>query len=246
MRYLIVSDLHANREALEAVVKDSQGQYDRIICCGDVVGYGPDPKFATDWTTASAHVVVRGNHDRACCGMADLEWFNEIAQTAARWTKNKLNPAHLEWLRAMPQGPLVESGFQIAHGSPLDEDEYLLNLSDAANVFSYVEANLTFFGHTHLQGGFAWVNGRQLVIPRPEPDQSSIVFRLDRDGTYLVNPGSVGQPRDGDPRAAYALFDEATNEVALCRIAYDWDAVLGKVEKAGLPSVLGQRLAFGR
>jgi diadenosine tetraphosphatase ApaH/serine/threonine PP2A family protein phosphatase len=137
-------------------------------------------------------------------------------------------------------------GFLMVHGSPLDEDEYVFSLGDAANVFAYLESDVTFFGHTHLQGGFAWVNGWQYSIVRPRPEQPFVCLRIDPKGAYLINPGSVGQPRDGDPRAAYALFDSEKRELILGRVAYDYEAVSRKIEQGGLPPALGTRLAIGR
>jgi len=246
VRYLVVSDIHANWEALDAVLTRAAGRYDAIVCCGDLIGYGPDPNRVIDWARQNLHSVIRGNHDRACCGLDDLEWFNPIAQAASRWTMAELTESNLNWLRALPQGPLIVNGFLLAHGSPLDEDEYVISLSDAANIFSYLESSLTFFGHTHLQGGFAWLNGSRHAIARPDPDEPAVSLRIDPDGAYLVNPGSVGQPRDGDARAAYALYNAETRQVLLERAPYDFDAVRLKIEAVGLPPGLGSRLGFGR
>jgi predicted phosphodiesterase len=247
VRYLLLSDVHGNFEALEAVLADAAGHYDQIVCCGDLVGYGPDPNRVVDWAQRNVHAVIRGNHDRACCGMDDdLEWFNPVAQAATRWTMSVLTQANLDWLRALTQGPIAVDGFLVAHGSPLDEDEYVISLGDAANVFAYLESSVTFFGHTHLQGGFAWVNGWQYSIVRPRHDQPFVCLEIDPRGAYLINPGSVGQPRDGDARAAYALFDSQSSELTLRRAAYDYAAVGRKIEQAGLPPALGSRLAVGR
>jgi diadenosine tetraphosphatase ApaH/serine/threonine PP2A family protein phosphatase len=246
VRYLLISDVHGNREALEAVLDDARNNYDRILCCGDLVGYGPEPNQIVEWARAHVQSIIRGNHDRVCCGLDDLDWFNPIAQDSTRWTTAHLTPANLKWLRELPAGPLTVDGFVLAHGSPLDEDEYVTSVSDAANLFEYLESNLTFFGHTHLQGGFSWIGGKQRIIRRPFPGDSLMPLHLDPDGAYLVNPGSVGQPRDGDPRAAYAIFDSQERDVLFHRVAYDAEAVCRKVEAAGLPPSLGARLLFGR
>lgn len=246
MLYLILSDIHGNADALDAVLADAAGKYERIVCCGDLVGYGPDPNRIVEWARASLYAVIRGNHDRACCGLESLEWFNPVAREATRWTIAKLTEESLTWLRALPAGPLVVDGFMLAHGSPLDEDEYLMTLADAANIFGYLEANLTFFGHTHLQGGFAWERGGRHVIWRPMEDDSESYLHVDADGLYLVNPGSVGQPRDSDARAAYAIYDSDKRDVLLRRVGYDHDSVRHKIESAGLPPALGSRLAHGR
>ena len=213
MRYLIVSDLHSNWEALEAVIEAARGQYDRI----------------------------------ACCGMEDLEWFNPVARTATVWTMAQLTQINFDYLRQLPAGPLLVDGFQLIHGSPLDEDEYVISAADARNVFDYLEANISFFGHTHLQCGYAHADGYFQVMRPLDPFLDEIWHRLDRDGIYLINSGSVGQPRDGDARAAYALFDSDTLEVVQRRVSYDYDATRRKIEAAdGLPDILGSRLAMGR
>jgi predicted phosphodiesterase len=246
MRYLIISDLHSNREALEAVLNDARGDYDRILCCGDLAGYGPDPNAVIDWARANLHAVIRGNHDRGCSGIEDLEWFNPVARMATLWTLAQLSPINLEYLRTLPTGPLTVENFQLIHGSPMDEDEYLISVTDARNVFPYLETNLAFFGHTHLQGGYGWGNGRYISIPRMEFFQTERLLRLDPDGAWLINPGSVGQPRDGDGRAAFALFDSESREVLYRRVPYDYEATRRKIEAAGLPDILGSRLALGR
>ena len=246
MRYLLISDLHGNREGLEAVLDNARERYDRIVCCGDLVGYGPDPNFVVDWARANVAAAIRGNHDRACCGMEDLEWFNPVAQTATRWTMAALTQENLEYLRGLPRGPMAVDGFLLAHGSPLDEDEYIATAVDAANVFDYLESSITFIGHTHLQGGFMWTDGQRGSIARPRSWENQTRLHLDEHGIYLINPGSTGQPRDHDPRAAYAIFDSETRDVTLHRVSYDFDAVRKKIEDAGLPEALGLRLAFGR
>lgn len=246
MRYLLISDIHGNREALEAVLDHARGHYDQIVCCGDLVGYGPDPNFVVEWARTHVLATIRGNHDRACCGMEDLEWFNPVAQSATRWTMAALSAENLEYLRELPQGPIAVDGFLVAHGSPLDEDEYIATPEDAANVYDYLESSVTFIGHTHLQGGFMWREGHRQAIARPHPGEDQTRLHLDPDGIYLINPGSTGQPRDSDPRAAYAIFDSETRELTLHRVAYDYDAVRQKIEQVGLPPALGWRLALGR
>jgi predicted phosphodiesterase len=246
LRYLILSDLHSNREALDAVLAGARGEYDRIVCCGDLAGYGPDPNAVIDWARADLHAVIRGNHDRGCSGLEDLEWFNPVARQASVWTMSQLTRTNLEYLRTLPAGPLNVDGFQLIHGSPVDEDEYLVSISDARNVFPYLETNIAFFGHTHLQGGYGWLNGKYLSFPRMEFFQTERWLKLDADGSYLINPGSVGQPRDGDGRAAFALFDSEAREVLYRRVPYDSNVTRRKIEAAGLPDVLGSRLAMGR
>lgn len=246
MRYLVISDVHSNWEALQAVIEDARGDYDRIVCCGDLAGYGPDPNPVIDWARANLHTVIRGNHDRGCAGLENLEWFNPVARTASLWTISQLTPQNLEYLRGLPAGPLNVDGFQLMHGSPVDEDEYLVSVTDARNVFPYLEASLAFFGHTHLQGGYVWRHGQYQTIGRMEFFQNERWMKLEADGQWLLNPGSVGQPRDGDGRAAFAIFDTNSSEIVYRRVRYDFEATRRKIETAGLPNILGSRLATGR
>ena len=240
MRYLIVSDIHANLEALQAVLAAAAGEYDRVVCCGDLVGYGADPNAVVEWARANVAAVVRGNHDRAAVGMEDLEWFNPVARAAALWTHRQLTPENAAYVRELPRGPRVVESFRIVHGSPLDEDEYVLGAVDASQVFAYAPSTLDFFGHTHVQGGFVWRRGRIETLGGRE------LLEFDPDGAYLVNPGSVGQPRDGDPRAAFVLYDPAGRVLFYRRAPYDVKKAQEKIVRAGLPPLLGERLAMGR
>jgi predicted phosphodiesterase len=246
LRYLVVSDLHANLEALEAVLDSAKGEYDRILCLGDLVGYGADPNAVTEWVRQNAAVVVRGNHDRACAGLEDLEWFNPVARAAAEWTHNELAAENRAYIAALPKGPIAVDDFQVMHGSLLDEDEYMVVAADAGQAFPYLETSLAFFGHTHLQGGFEWARSRVRVIGRPELGQKQMLLELDPDNAYLVNPGSVGQPRDADPRAAYLLYNPEDRFLIYCRVPYNISLAQEKIRLAGLPDLLAERLGLGR
>ncbi len=246
MRYLIVSDLHANLEALEAVLAQSAGRYDRVLCCGDLVGYGADPNVVCDWVRLNCLLVVRGNHDRASTGMDDLEWFNPVARSAALWTQHTLSPENGDYIRALPRGPVSIDGFQLFHGSPHDEDEYMIAASEAGQAFGYMESRLAFFGHTHIQGGFIWNQSRVETILRTPNREDAQSMEIDLACAYMLNPGSVGQPRDGDPRAAYCLYDYDANRVTYHRVAYNIAAAQKKIHAAGLPPILADRLAVGR
>ena len=246
MRYLILSDIHGNWEALEAVLSRTAGQYDQLICCGDLVGYGPDPNRVVDWVRGNATHVIRGNHDKAAVGLESLEWFNPVARTAAVWTQSELTPENGEYVRHLAKGPLAVDSFQIAHGSPLDEDEYLFGAAEVSQTFAYIERDLTFFGHTHVQGGFVLTHGRLFLLRGATLEDEPLGLDLNPDDTYLINPGAVGQPRDGDPRAAYALYDPANHCVVYYREEYDIGSVQAKIRRAGLPDVLAERLAVGQ
>lgn len=244
MPYLIVSDIHGNYEALQAVLGDARGRYDEILCLGDLVGYGADPNPVTAWARDNLQSVVRGNHDRACTGTDLLEYFNPSARAAALWTRNALTPDNWSYLQSLPAGPLripEGPGFDLVHGSPWDEDEYLVGLEDVRFLMrEHLLTKLTFFGHTHVQGGF-------LLTPRSVAGiKADRTLQLEPDYFYLINPGSVGQPRDGDPRAAYALYSPQDRTVEFGRVRYDVAKAASKIREARLPESLAMRLYEGR
>ena len=244
MRHLILSDIHANLEALDAVLADAKGRYDRILCCGDIVGYGADPDAVTAWARQNVDAVIRGNHDKACAGLEDLEWFNPVARLSALWTMEHMDLPNIEWLRGLPQGPIEEAGLVLVHGSPLDEDEYLVSELDVEQILPYLGGRVWVFGHSHLQGGFlCHRNGVQRIRPLVAASES---MQLETDQPWLINPGSVGQPRDGDPRAAWMLWDSDERVVTFCRTAYDVRAAQKKIIDAGLPEILASRLEAGK
>jgi predicted phosphodiesterase len=246
VRYLILSDIHANWEALQAVVEHAHGEYDRVYCCGDLVGYGADPNRVVDWVREHVPVVVRGNHDKACAGLDDLEWFNPVARASAMWTRTVLTYDNLQFLLALPKGPIHDPEFDLLHGSPLDEDEYLISIDDARIVAPGVTRAISFFGHTHLQGGFQLMS-RNLVrrLAKVPVKETEIALDLEPGGRYLINPGSVGQPRDGDCRAGYVLYDVERNTVLYRRVSYDIAGAQRRIVDAGLPPLLAARLSAG-
>lgn len=245
MRYLILSDIHANWEALQAVIVHAGHGYDRIVCCGDLVGYGADPDPVTEWVRKNVVTLVRGNHDKACANLEDLEWFNPVARTSILWTQATMKPVNIDYLRDLAKGPEKIDGFQIQHGSPLDEDEYVVSEHDVAQIAPYLEADVSFFGHTHLQCAFLCHRNGVKLLANAETGDNLDALALDKDTNYLINPGSVGQPRDGDPRAAYALYDPATRLVTFRRAEYDISAAQQKIIDAGLPELLALRLQAG-
>jgi predicted phosphodiesterase len=246
LRYLIISDLHGNLEALQAVLQDVAGEYDQAICCGDLVGYGADPNAVTEWVRENCPIVVRGNHDRASTGQDDLEWFNPVARAAAVWTLESLTPENAAYIEALPRGPINADSFEVVHGSPFDEDEYVIGAGEAGEAFSYLGRRVAFFGHTHVQGGFIWNQSRVETIMRMPTGRRSESLQIDPECAYLINPGSVGQPRDGDPRAAYAVYDSDAPRVDYHRVEYDVAGAQKKIHAAGLPPILADRLSVGR
>jgi len=245
VRYLIISDIHSNWEALEAVLIEARGGYDAVVCCGDLVGYAADPNRVVEWSRENLTAVVRGNHDKACAGLEDLLWFNPVARSAALWTERALSVENLSYLRALPQGPVRVGDFQILHGSPLDEDEYLMSARAASELAQYLETGVSFFGHTHIQGAFL-LEGRDVKwIEKPGPKADQVEIELEEGSLYLINPGSVGQPRDNDPRAAYAIYTPEDRRVELRRVCYPIEVAQAKILRAGLPAALADRLGWG-
>ena len=247
MRYLILSDLHGNWEALQAILGETAGQYDEALCCGDLVGYGADPNRVVEWVREHCQIVVRGNHDKACTGLEDLEWFNPVARAAAVWTLQQLTAENADYIRKLPEGPLIHGGLELFHGAPFDEDEYLLTAPEAGEAFGYLAARVAFFGHTHVQGGFIWNHARVEIIPSVNSGGKRDSMSIDPECAYMLNPGSVGQPRDGDPRAGCALYDsEGGPVVTYCRARYDVEGAARKIRDVGLPPILADRLSMGR
>lgn len=248
MRYLVLSDIHSNLEALEAVLRASAAQrYDAVLILGDLVGYGADPNAVVDRVRGlKPAAIVRGNHDKVAAGLDDAEDFNPMAKSAAHWTRESLTPETLEYLRDLPIGPSpVGTDIEICHGSPLDEDLYVVADSDAARSIAAMHAPVCLFGHTHVALSAHMDNERRLDIQAPQ-GHPEFAVPIAADSKYLINPGSVGQPRDGDSRAAYAIADLERNVVTLYRVAYPIEAAQKKILDAGLPPMLAYRLGMGR
>jgi predicted phosphodiesterase len=251
VRILLLSDIHANLEALDACLAAAP-PHDLVVNLGDIVGYGASPNEVTDRVRELGTIFVRGNHDKAATGLMDLDDFNPMAAAAAMWTRNQLTPKNLEWLRALPHGPLPMPDFpqvQLVHGSPNDEDEYIVSLGDALAPLITLTIPLTFFGHTHLQGGF-FANGSSADGFRPEyrtvGQAESVALQLKPATRYMINPGSVGQPRDGDWRAGFALYDSEAQIIHFHRSPYNLKAAQDRIFDAKLPARLATRLAAGR
>ena len=251
MRILVLSDIHGNLDALEACLAAS-GDFDEAVNLGDTVGYGASPNEVIERSREVCKYFVRGNHDKASSGLMDLKDFNPMAGLAALWTREQLTPANLAWLRDLPQGPVQIPGvsdIQFVHGSPIDEDEYVVTLLDALAPLASLPTAVTFFGHTHLQGAFSFktAGGDAYRPPYKTVGQNEHAqLALKRDVRYLVNPGSVGQPRDGDWRAAFAIFDTENWIVTFHRVPYNLKNAQERIFAANLPQRLATRLAAGR
>jgi predicted phosphodiesterase len=246
MRYLILSDIHANVTALEAALEAAKGRWDKVLCLGDVVGYGPDPNEVIDRIRQLDALAIRGNHDKAGSGIANADDFNPVARNVALWTRDQLRPENQKWLEELPTGPVSVGGFSLVHGAFRDEDEYVFAPAQALEGLLDAPLPITFFGHTHLQGGFTLRDNKVGVLHfKPAADTPSSSLIIEPGTTYLLNPGSVGQPRDGDARAAYCIYDSAMRVVEFCRVDYDIRTVQDKILAAGLPEELAFRLASG-
>ena len=247
MRLLVFSDVHANATALEAALEACAGRWERAVCLGDIVGYGPDPNEVVERVRTFVSAIVRGNHDKAVSGISDLEDFNPVARAAVEWTRGRLRPENVQYLRALPAGPIETDGAVLVHGALEEEDEYVFAPNQALPGLIASPRPITFFGHTHIQGGFSY-DGTSVgtVEVSQKPGTNFSVVSLEPKTRYLLNPGSVGQPRDGDPRAAFIIADIEKRRVELWRTPYDISAVQDRMEKAGAPEPLVLRLAFGR
>ena len=246
MRYLILSDIHANIDAFETVLEHAAGRWDRVLVLGDLVGYGAEPNAVVDRVRElNPDVVIRGNHDKAACGIDDGSQFNHVARMAAMWTARQMTPDNMEYLRALPMGPVqIDALTEICHGTPFDEDHYVFDGSDAGLALRAAQRPLCLFGHTHLPAIFKLVEDI-FDGDAPDSDRETIV-RLQRGARYLINVGSIGQPRDGDPRAGYGVLDDEARELRMFRVPYAVEAAQQKIMAAGLPVTLANRLALGR
>jgi diadenosine tetraphosphatase ApaH/serine/threonine PP2A family protein phosphatase len=247
MRLLVLSDLHANLTALEAALSAAKGSWDNAVCLGDVVGYGPDPNEVTSQVRELATVTIRGNHDKAVAELMVTDDFNPIARAAVQWTRAQLSNENLDWLASLPQGPLEAEGVVLVHGAFQDEDEYVFTPSQALEGLLDSTLPVTFYGHTHHQGGFSYQETQLEVLQlHPRDTEARSALRIDKMKRYLLNPGSIGQPRDGDPRASFAIADLENQVVEFWRVPYDVEDVQERMRTARLPEPLALRLSVGR
>ena len=247
MRLLILSDLHANLTAFDATLVAASGKWDAAVCLGDVVGYGPDPATVSEKLQTITSDVIRGNHDKAVAGIMTSDDFNPVAKMAVEWTQSQLSPELMSWLATLPPGPKKAQGVVLIHGAFQDEDEYVFTPAQALEGLLDSSTVLSFFGHTHHQGGFSYHESDIEVLPlRPRPMEPHSALHLEPGHKYLLNPGSIGQPRDGDPRAAFAIADFDHKIVEFWRVPYDISSVQSRMYEANLPEPLIFRLALGR
>lgn len=254
MKYLVISDIHGNLEALESSLAAARS-FDAVLVLGDLVGYGADPNAVIDCVRGlPVAAMIRGNHDKVASGLEGTDGFNQIARDAIEWTASTLTPDNLEWLRALPKGPLtVDETILICHGTPFDEDVYVFDDLDAIRALRSSDHAVCLYGHTHVPAVFRLdQSGTRGAVPDDDidligpPRGEPFEFPFEANASYLVNCGAVGQPRDGDPRAAFGVLDTNARTVAIMRVEYDIAAAQAKILKAGLPEILARRLGMGR
>jgi predicted phosphodiesterase len=246
VRALVVSDLHSNAEAMRMVLnRVRRKKFDTVICLGDFVGYGAQPNHVLDTMRAfkgKRRLYIRGNHDRVAAGLDDANGFNHAAKSAVLWTRDHLSAPNRRFLHDLPMGPLAHDGMMLCHGSPYDEDEYVFNVHHAAQILTLYNLPIIFYGHTHLPVVFS-IDKKLRVNGYSIRDEATI--RLNPDERYLINPGSVGQPRDRNPASSFALYDSERMTVQFFRTEYDIAKTQVSILRAGLPDILAARLAHG-
>lgn len=242
MRYAIISDIHGNLEALQRVLAEIQTQkVDEILCLGDVIGYGPNPNECVDIIRETARICLAGNHDYAPLGKLDISYFNQWARSAIEWTAEELTPSSRDFLLSLPLKEVVD-GFTIVHSTPLHPNEwnYITTLDEAEENYAAFDEELCFIGHSHVP----------LIVIQNEDGKCDVEndsrLQLVGGNRYIINVGSVGQPRDFNPRAAYSIYDDNDKVFQLWRVEYDVGKTQDKIIRAGLPEFLADRLARGQ
>jgi len=245
MKYVVFSDIHGNLEAFESFLKFiERKKIDKYLFLGDIVGYGASPN-ETIQKLKQLHPLyaVRGNHDKAVCGEEPLEAFNPVAATAIQWTKKKILKRNLNYLSKLKKGPLiVDENITICHGAPFDEDYYIFGDFDAAEAFYYTKTSICFFGHTHFP--FVYRLKKNLIDGFLVQAKRKII-KLEKNVKYLINPGSIGQPRDRNPSLSFAIFDSKLMQVNFYRVKYDVEKAKKRIIEANLPPTLAERLSLG-
>lgn len=241
MLYAVLSDVHGNLEALRAVL-DEIGPYCELLCLGDIVGYGPNPNECLDLLRARKVLMVLGNHDVAAIDDFGMSYFSDLAREAMRWTQSVITKEHVAWLNTLSY-ELRMPAFLLVHGAPVRYFEYCKNVEVARRAFGATDAPLIFIGHTHVAEYYALAPDEKIANQHM---QFGGELLLESNHRYIVNVGSVGQPRDLNPQASYVLYDPDAGRVTWKRVPYPIDVVVEKIAAAELPQALGQRLYDGR
>lgn len=246
MLYAIISDIHSNLEALEATFEaiDKIG-VDEILCLGDIVGYNANPNECAEIIRECGIKSIMGNHDRAICGISEPDNFNEYAKEAVFWTRKQITQENSDYLKSFEKNILIEDRFLLVHGSPRNPDEYIFSARSARENLEYLENNfkdisICFFGHTHVKALY-YLQERHGIASETEEG-----ITLSGNDKFLVNPGSAGQPRDGDIRGSFITFDSEKRLIRFEPFSYDIEKTASKVIRAGLPKYLAERLFLGR
>ena len=243
MKIALISDIHSNLEALESVLREIEKQKpDKIVCLGDVVGYGANPNECCELVRRYCDICLLGNHDAAVCGKTDTSYFVEHARISAEWTKRELSDENIEWLSSLPYTWSFEN-LLFSHSAPHSPEEwiYLVDVDTAWWVIRYIKSlgmKACFVGHAHITWFFATTKDGRFAVENKQK------FHLDEYDTLAINVGSVGQPRDRDPRAAFSILEDG--EYKVFRVEYDIETASRKIVQAGLPEILAQRLFVGR
>jgi diadenosine tetraphosphatase ApaH/serine/threonine PP2A family protein phosphatase len=244
MRYAIIADMHANLAAFTEVLDDIERRdgVDELWCLGDVVGYGPDPHQCIELLRQYKHVCIAGNHDLAAIGEIDTSGFNPYAAAACHWTTRQLDSGDVNYLENLPL-VIERDGFTLAHGSPREPIwEYLLSVSSARESFAFFQSQFCLVAHTHVPLVFRYSETGSCSL---DPFSANVCLFLGKD-RLIINPGAVGQPRDGDPRASYAIYDGEARMVRLYRVSYNISATQNRMTEHNLPVNLAARLSYGQ
>lgn len=244
VRYAVLSDIHSNLIALRAVLAEAaEAEVDRYLCLGDIVGYGARPNQCCDLIREIGALCVRGNHDEAAVNPEKAEWFTAPARACILWTRKQLREDNLHFLRDLPRREIIDDTITICHGSVPDPDYYTVTPNDATISFRTMTTPLAFFGHTHYAEWFTDNGDGEAPVEHPLPAGGSL--RVSGDRRYLVNPGAVGQPRDGNELASFAVYDDEACEIVIHRVAYDIAKAALQMQEAGLPEAMHARLWMG-
>lgn len=244
MRYGIISDIHGNLEALERVLEELKG-IDEVICLGDIVGYGANPNECCELVRENCGIVLMGNHDAAAIGMMDLMWFNQSAREAIVWVRQHLTDVNRKFLETLSAVKTVDRRFVAVHGSLREPiEEYILNEGVAYGTFQIMQPDvkIVFCGHTHIAEAYEWSPGSKV---KREGFRSGGIIYLSDQASYIINCGSVGQPRDYNRMASFGIYDAEAKMVTINRVEYDIDKAARKIIEAGLPPMLATRLYYG-